>query len=487
MSEEKEKYMSYLEYALPEDILKKKYFGDFTGAKQLIDEYMKKDIPEEYKQRLQFESKVLEILPKEYTWSEERALSEIKTVIPDFTEYEFDELVKQGEIDWYYVNGEVRYFRRFLSTLLKVNKEIKRRAEEKTGVQTEDEESVDVKEKKALHKVIRSLIEKKELTYHLKIKAGVKIVDSSFMPGTVRVHLPLPIEDDHIKNINICHMEPKAVHISNQRRGQKTSFFGENLTENRTFEMEYEYDNHVSYVRPDRERIGRTIQPELNRQTLQVEHIIENETDTPLTEDFTEQVPHIKFTPYLKALAEKIAGNITNPYDRARAVYDYVTTKVTYAFMREYITIEEIPQYAALRGRGDCGVQALLFITLCRILKIPARWQSGLYTTPYSAGSHDWAQFYLAPYGWLFADCSFGGSAYREGDMERWNFYFGNLDPFRMPANSAFQKEFEPPKRFLRADPYDNQRGEIEYGTRGLSYDEFDSKREVLECYEISE
>ena len=43
----------------------------------------------------------------------------------------------------------------------------------------------------------------------------------------------------------------------------------------------------------------------------------------------------------------------------------------------------------------------------------------------------------------------------------RWNFYFGNLEPWRMPTCSrAFQQEFNLPRRFLRYDPYDNQSGE---------------------------
>ena len=86
-----------------------------------------------------------------------------------------------------------------------------------------------------------------------------------------------------------------------------------------------------------------------------------------------------------------------------------------------------------------------------------------MYVAPEDAGIHDWAQFYVAPFGWLFADPSFGGSAYREGDMERWNFYFGNLDPFRMPANSEYQHDFFIPSRHLRYDPYDNQDGEAEW------------------------
>ena len=130
-------------------------------------------------------------------------------------------------------------------------------------------------------------------------------------------------------------------------------------------------------------------------------------------------------------------------------------------------------------------MQALLFITMCRIAKIPARWQSGLYVTPFSIGCHDWAEFYIAPYGWLFADLSFGGSAYREGNIKRWNYYFGNLDPFRMVANSDFQYELLPEKKFLRNDPYDNQVGEAEYLHKGLYNDDFELIKEIIDVHEI--
>ena len=49
---------------------------------------------------------------------------------------------------------------------------------------------------------------------------------------------------------------------------------------------------------------------------------------------------------------------------------------------------------------------ALTFITLCRIAGIPARWESGFAVAPGDAGCHDWARFYVAPKGWMYADCS---------------------------------------------------------------------------------
>ena len=78
------------------------------------------------------------------------------------------------------------------------------------------------------------------------------------------------------------------------------------------------------------------------------------------------------------------------------------------------------------------------------------------------AGSHDWAQFYLDGWGWLFADPSYGGSAWRAGNKVRHAFYFGNIDPLRMAANRRFEAPLEPAKQSFRVDPYDNQSGELE-------------------------
>ena len=170
---------------------------------------------------------------------------------------------------------------------------------------------------------------------------------------------------------------------------------------------------------------------------------------------------------------------------KARKIYDFITTQAVYRFMPPYLTVTNIPEYFLSGLRGDCGVQAITFVTLCRLCGVPAQWQSGLYTKPDSAGHHDWARFYVAPFGWLFADCSFGGSAYRAGDLDRWNFYFGNLEPWRMPTCSAFQQEFNPPRRFLRYDPYDNQSGDVESLTRRLYADEYEHDCRVLRYEEM--
>lgn len=201
-----------------------------------------------------------------------------------------------------------------------------------------------------------------------------------------------------------------------------------------------------------------------------------------LREYTAELEPHILFTPYLKKLAAYLTEGAENPLERARRIYDYVTTHVRYSFMREYRLIDCIPMYAALNGRGDCGVQALLFITLCRLANVPAKWQSGNAIHENGAiGSHDWAMFYVEPFGWLYCDPSYGGGALENGDRDRWNWYFGNLDPYRYVCCTEFQRQLDPPKKYMRLDPYDNQSGEAEYENEPLGMYDAD-KEKSAEC-----
>ncbi len=314
-----------------------------------------------------------------------------------------------------------------------------------------------------LNDAISEIKEKGKLAYHFHLKTGMKIktIDSN---KKIKVHLPLPLENCQINNFKLLKTVPKYKYLNSGDHPQRTIYFEDNIDDTKEFYVEYEYDNIMKYQELDFNKV-------LNNQPKFYLH---------------EQAPHIVFTPYLKSLAKEIIKDETNNLIKAKLIYEYITTHITYSFVRNYYTIPNISEYAALGGKGDCGVQALLFITLCRYVGIPARWQAGLYVTPYDIGNHDWARFYVAPYGWLYADCSFGGSAYRNGDKERWQYYFGHLDPFRMPANSDYQFDLYPTKNFIRQDPYDNQTGEAEYEDRGLYLNDYDLHLEVMEIKKIN-
>ena len=244
----------------------------------------------------------------------------------------------------------------------------------------------------------------------------------------------------------------------------------ETMTENHEFYVEYSYIHTALY--------HNTEKPELLP-------IINEQTPEALIDFTKEEAPHILFTPYLKSLTASLTENVSEPLEKARRIYDFITLNLKYTFMPDYFCLENIAESCAKNFTGDCGVFALLFLTLCRCAGIPACWQSGLTAEPDFCGAHDWVRFYAAPYGWLYADPSYGIAAVRAQNEERRKFYFGNLDACRMVANNAFQAPFTIDKDFWRADPYDNQVGEIETAERGLRYEEFERCKETLLCEEL--
>ena len=305
--------------------------------------------------------------------------------------------------------------------------------------------------------------ERGSYTNRIRIRATAQLKEEYFTPGMfVRVHLPLPASCEQQQEIRIEKCWPPDGKIAPEDAPQRTVCWETHLDENCVFTVEYSYLHTARYH----------------------DLTIAN-TDGVKPEQFTEEeAPHIVFTPYIKALAQQLTAGCEGPLEQARAFYDFITRNMKYNFMPAYFSLENIAENCARNYSGDCGVFALLFLTLCRCVGIPAQWQSGFAAEPNFCGGHDWVRFYIPGHGWLYADPSYGIAAVRRGDETRRKFYFGNLDPYRMVANNAFQAEFTIPKAHWRADPYDNQVGEMETTHRGLRYDEFIRSKEVLLCEE---
>ena len=442
-----------MQLGLPEDIGAVVGAGAFHAAEDRIDRRLAGELPDMLRQRLLMQKRVMAGLRAEYTLSRAALLREIRRDIPDFADAELTALQNDGWLDGRMIDGEPMYFRRAYPSLLKSNAALARRAGHAIPVRD------------ALLSPVIDAMKQSDLSYRIRVRASLRVADGAFRAGeTYRAHLPLPKPAAQQRDIRVLSVSPEGAYIAPERAPQRTAFFERTLGENAPFAVEYEYTQSPRYCDPFG-ACRETIYPD---------------APPPRRDDLRQWPPHIAFTPYLRALAKEIAAGETRPLYIAKRVYDYITSRVVYSFMRPYLLIDNGAEYAALNLRGDCGLQALLFIALCRISGVPARWQSGLFIAPDEAGCHDWAQFYAEPFGWLFADCSFGGAAFRAGDEERRAFYFGNLDPFRMAANSAYMQAFRPPKLFLAADPYDNQRGECETPARGLAAHEFETEARPL-------
>ena len=279
----------------------------------------------------------------------------------------------------------------------------------------------------------------------------------------VKVWLPLPAACPAQSNITLDSFTAQPTYIAPETAPQRTAYWEADLAENCRFGAQYSYRSTAHYAAP-----------------------LEMQAD-PVQPDFdtAEQLPHIAFTPYMKALVAQLTEGITDPVQKAKRIYDFVTLNVHYHFQPMYFVHENITDNCARSRRGDCGVMAATFITLCRIAGIPAKWQSGMVARPETAGCHDWAMFYIAPKGWMYADCSAGASMARAGNEKMRLHYFGNLDTDRMVANSDICAPFDPPMCSFRADPCDNQVGEMEVDGVGLYGQQVETTQEIVKHQEV--
>ena len=412
----------------------------------------------EYAERLLIELERLNRLRREYSLDVKEAFRKFRSEFPGAAEDEFRRLLSKGSFDCRIIDGELKFFRNFAFNFAKLHKEWWSRRREDDRLR---------EARSALYarqdEVVQLGGREGGYVAPLKIKVlhKVSLKPGALPPGEkVKVWIPVPRRYELHPSVKILNASHKY-YLSGEDHPQRTIYF-EGVTNDKgaaNFWVEYEYTVYGYYLNVD------------------LSEVVEYDIDDSLYLTYTsKKPPHISFTPYLENLAREIVGSERNPYLKVERIFKWIIKHVTYNLSYDYVLYDNIPEFIAKEKRGDCGMQALLFITLCRIAGIPARWQSGWYMNPLKPGMHDWAQFYIEPYGWLYVDPSFGGSM----PLERKHFYLGNIEGFRMAANSDIAVQFDPPKRHFRSDPVDSQRGELEWKYGNLYYDSWDYELKVL-------
>lgn len=111
----------------------------------------------------------------------------------------------------------------------------------------------------------------------------------------------------------------------------------------------------------------------------------------------------------IQAAAEAV-GNETNPYWKARRIYNWIINRLSYDLAGGWSKAPEV----LARGTGSCTEYSYLFIAMCRASGIPARYTGAVTMRGDKAYEdkifHRWAEIYLAPYGWIPVDASGGDS-----------------------------------------------------------------------------
>ena len=288
----------------------------------------------------------------------------------------------------------------------------------------------------------------------------------------VRAWLPIPRDYPFQMDYVLRDSFPAVAQMNSCDSSIRAAYFEQHARKDKPTEFKIEYEYTAYGVR-------------FNWKPEEVKPI---DSSDPSLSPYLREAPHIVFTPEIRALSEKIAGKEKNCALKAKLFYDWIASNIKYSFATEYSTIRNISDYCRTKGYGDCGQEALLFMTLCRLNDVPARWQSGWNMSPHGKTIHDWCEIYLAPYGWMPVDPYMGIWAMRYAktltpaqQREVRDFYFGGLDQYRMAANSDHNQELDPPKRSMRSDDVDFQRGELESGKQNIWFDQYSYKLEYKE------
>lgn len=386
----------------------------------------------------------------------------IREQIPDLREDEFQRWDAHGLFEHMVIDGHLRYFKRDAANLYRLSAEAAaRRAhpapfnDDPYGTLGDYHRSV----RQAALASHRSSVEahRVRITQTLTVNADAVPV-GQVVRAWIPYPKPLPGQQDDIRYIASVPAKHELAPASAPQRTayfEKTAQAGKPTRFSVTYELTLSAQYHV--IDPDKV-VPAKITPEL----------------APYV---TERPPHVVFTEQMQLFSRQVVGNEKNPYRIAQKLFAAVDD-IPWAGAREYSTIGNLSDYALHAGHADCGQQTMLLITLLRMNGIPARWQSGAIFAPGGYDDiHDWGQLYLAPYGWIPMDVTFGrlypGAHPKPGDAALEWFYLGGLDAWRVAFNSDFGRDFVPAKHDFRSDTVDSQRGEVEWSGGNLYYDQW--------------
>ena len=435
--------------------------GSYTDAEKLLQSQISDpSAPVTSEAAVQLE--ILRRTRQDFSLTADDALKEIKEYIPDATLADVERWTKDGGLLHRTIDGKTLYFTRSVGNLFRFNADAKGRMKKPLPAKKFDTtahaaELVQLAETSSAPEIY-------PVKHHVHYEVTVKDGNPRLKPGAlVRAWLPFPQEYRQQRDVKLIRSKPASAVVASADAPQRTVYFEHMVGDDKkppTFMVDFEF-------------ITSAYCPKLDPKEVKP-----YDTNSLLYREFTaERPPHIVFSPEVKKIAAEIVGGETNPLEKARRVFRWISGNIPWCAEMEYSIIPNLSAKGLAARRGDCGVQGISFITLCRAAGVPARWQSGWQTKPDDWNMHDWSEMYIEPWGWLPVDASYGVREHADPRVR--DFYCGNMDGYRLIVNLDYARPLQPPKTSFRSEPNDFQRGEVEIDGHNLYFNEWDYKFQV--------
>ena len=444
--------------------------GQFSLIHEKIDNWLEeKEWNPEQKEQLRWEKQRIRRIKRDYRFTREDLLEQLQRRVKDFHTSELDEWTSDEKLTHRYIDGEIRYFYAAVSNMFFRNPEIYAR---NIGFDRLNPHPEIVREITQLPRFEHDYyVNPVQHSLHFDLEVTTPLIKGDI----IEVWIPYPRAFPFQSQIQTVSASSDLQLISPADSPMRTAYFKKKYQQpgDEKFHIAFNYTSWARY----REICPNTVQS-VDPMNPEYKYFLE------------ERSPHVEFHPEITGVVDRIVGGETNPYLKARMIYDWMVDNFEYSFAPEYSTQRNI-SYETLKNRyGDCGQLTLLFMTMLRYAGIPARWQSGWVVYPHRRGLHDWSEIYIPPYGWLAVDVTVMTGLQSRNQDENMDddtlqgirdFYFGNMHPYVFVANADHGRDFIPGKSDFRSDTVDSQRGEVQVNGKNIYYDGFSRTLTVLD------
>lgn len=399
----------------------------------------------------------------DFTLSEEEANKRIESRVGPFTSEDKRNWEEKGWLEFRIIDGEKRYFNRTVSNL----DLLRLFHENRSGwLKKNATDPALIFRLRHTAEVIKAAGTNQFPLMPVKMKINYTLtVDADAVPEgeIIRCWLPWP-RSNHPRQekVNLAEISSSKFSFAPDTAIHGTIYLEENARKGMptVFKVSFIYQSSAMYFNPD-----------------SIEPLPYDRYSRLFLKYTSEEPPQISFSENVRRLTDSITGKEENPKIVVRKIYSWFKDNIPWTGALEYSTMSDIPEYVIRNRRGDCGMQTFLFISMLRYKGIPVRWQSGWMVPEIGKNLHDWCEIYYEGVGWIPADISYDLQVSENPKIM--NFYMTGIDSYRMILNEGISGPLHPAKKFPRSEPYDFQRGEVEWNGGNLYFDKWDYNMQI--------